>query len=122
MQQAPRVAHRDADIRIEELRRRLDEFAERVSKINVRVIGVSLLWARLTELSRDVDELDQRRSWPPGDDVDRLEARITERLDAAIDHALRATERLTVEQARYAIQFRADLAELAERLRQQDAP
>ena len=50
-------------------------------------------------------------------DTAELEARITERLDAAIDDVLDSTERLAAEQARYEIQFRADLAELAERLR-----
>ena len=50
-------------------------------------------------------------------DTAELEARITERLDAAIDDVLDSTERLAAEQARYEIQFRADLAELAERVR-----
>ena len=34
-----------------------------------------------------------------------------------MDDVLGSTERLAAEQARYEIQFRADLAELAERLR-----
>ncbi len=50
-------------------------------------------------------------------DTAELEARITERLDAAIDDVLDSTERLAAEQARYEIRFRADLAELAERIR-----
>jgi hypothetical protein len=78
---------------------------------------------QLTELGRDIDDLNRRtvESAVNGDatevDTAELEARITERLDAAIDDVLDSTERLAAEQARYEIQFRADLAELAERIR-----
>jgi len=46
---------------------------------------------------------------------------LADRLDAAIDDVLDTTERLAAEQARYEIQFRADLAELAERIRRPGA-
>jgi hypothetical protein len=78
---------------------------------------------QLTELGRDIDELNRRTTEADADgdataiDTAELEARITERLDAAIDDVLDSTERLAAEQARYEIQFRADLAELAERIR-----
>ena len=44
-------------------------------------------------------------------------AQVSAEVDAAIDDVMNPTERLAAEQARYEIQFRADLAELAERLR-----
>jgi hypothetical protein len=78
-------------------------------------------------LSSDIDELNRRRSeTSSGDaagvtDTAALEARISQRLDAAMDDVLDSTERLAAEQARYEIQFRADLAELAERLRRPNA-
>ncbi len=114
--------HLDEDVA--ELRHRLDELARQTSSIDARVISVSMELAnQLTELSSDIDELNRRSTDPSGAesttaiDVGALEARIAERLDVAMDDVLDSTERLAVEQARYEIQFRADLAELAERLR-----
>ena len=85
---------------------------------------------QLTELSSDIDELNRRSNEPVGTDsttdsatkadTAELEARISQRLDSAMDDVLGSTERLAAEQARYEIQFRADLAELAERLRRPD--
>ena len=115
----------DTAERIAELRAQLDALTEHTAAIDARVTGVSMELAnQLTELGRDIDELN-RRSTQVADsgtgtaeiDVAELEARITERLDAAVDDVLDSTERLAAEQARYEIQFRADLAELAERLR-----
>ena len=54
-------------------------------------------------------------------DTTELEARIAERLDTAMEDVLDSTERLAAEQARYEIQFRTDLADLAERLRRPSA-
>jgi chromosome segregation ATPase len=95
---------------------------ERLSSADARITSVSTELAnQLTELSRDIDELNRRSAQadPTAADVDTadLEARLAERLDAAIDDVLDTTEKLAAEQARYEIQFRADLAELAERLR-----
>lgn len=109
------------DERVAELRDQLDDLARQTSSIDARVTSVSMELAnQLTELSSDIDELN-RRSSEPGEssDVDTaaLEARIAERLDVAMDDVLDSTERLAAEQARYEIQFRADLAELAERIR-----
>jgi uncharacterized coiled-coil DUF342 family protein len=114
----------DLDERVAELRDRVDDLARQTSSIDARVTSVSLELAnQLTELSSDIDELNRRSGEATtGDsateiDTAALEARIAERLDAAMDDVLDSTERLAAEQARYEIQFRADLAELAERLR-----
>lgn len=108
---------------------------ERLSSADARITSVSTELAnQLTELSRDIDELNRRSAeadssthssteaasgTSTGSDVDtaELEARLSERLDSAIEEVLDTTEKLAAEQARYEIQFRADLAELAERLR-----
>lgn len=110
--------------RLAELRAQLDALTEATSAIDARVTGVSMELAnQLTELGRDIDELNRRTTESAADgeateiDTAELEARITERLDAAIDDVLDSTERLAAEQARYEIRFRADLAELAERVR-----
>ncbi len=115
--------------RITELRDRLDDLTLTTSSIDERVTSVSMELAnQLTELNSDLDDLDRRRDAAAagGDsstdlDLVTLEARIAERLDVAIDDVLDSTERLAAEQARYQIQFRADLAELAERLRRPGA-
>ena len=120
---APTAAD-DMSERLAELRAQLDALTEATSAIDARVTGVSLELAnQLTELGRDIDELNRRTTESDTDsgttemDTAELEARITERLDAAIDDVLDSTERLAAEQARYEIRFRADLAELAERIR-----
>ena len=111
------------DERIAELRDQLDHLARQTSSIDDRVTSVSMELAnQLTELSSDIDELDRRSSQPGSGgaadgDTAELEARIAERLDAAMEDMLDSTERLAAEQARYEIKFRADLAELAERIR-----
>lgn len=110
------------DERVAELRDQLDDLARQTSSIDARVTSVSMELAnQLTELSSDIDELNRRAGDPGGGSTDvdthSLEARLAERLDVAIDDVLDSTERLAAEQARYEIQFRADLAELAERVR-----
>jgi hypothetical protein len=113
----------DTSERLAELRAQLDALTEATSAIDARVTGVSMELAnQLTELGRDIDELNRRTSESAAAggaefDTAELEARITERLDAAIEDVLDSTERLAAEQARYEIRFRADLAELAERIR-----
>jgi chromosome segregation ATPase len=107
------------------LRERLDDMNEQMAAMDGRVTSVSTELAnQLTELSRDIDELNRRAAEaadagePAGTtDTAELEARLAERLDAVIDDVMGTTERLAAEQARYEIQFRSDLAELAERLR-----
>lgn len=119
----------DLNERIEQLRRQLDDLAQQTSSIDARVTSVSMELAnQLTELSSDIDELNRRSNEPTtadhADDVDtaELEARIAERLDAAMEDVVDSTERLAAEQARYEIQFRSDLAELAERIRRPSTP
>ncbi|HYN32800.1 MAG TPA: hypothetical protein VES40_09255 [Ilumatobacteraceae bacterium] len=128
--------------RLDDLALQLDALAtavalhtERMSSVDSRVTSVSTELAnQLTELSRDIDELNRRTAEQADDESDlsnadnvdtadptEIEARLTERLDAAIDDVLDTTEKLAAEQARYEIQFRADLAELAERLRRPNA-
>jgi chromosome segregation ATPase len=120
----PATADDDTSERLAELRAQLDALTEATSAIDARVTGVSMELAnQLTELGRDIDELNRRTTESAADsgatevDTAELEARITERLDTAIDDILDSTERLAAEQARYEIRFRADLAELAERIR-----
>ena len=72
----------------DELARRLDELDSRMTLLDDRVTSVS------TELANQVSEI--------GNDIEPIQA---------------GAERLAAEQARYQIQFRQDLAELAERLR-----
>ena len=122
--------------RLDDLALRLDALAtavaahtDRMSSADTRVTSVSTELAnQLTELSRDIDDLNRRTAEQTGGenevisaDTAEIEARLTQRLDAAIDDVLDTTEKLAAEQARYEIQFRADLAELAERLRRPNA-
>ncbi len=72
----------------DELQRRLSALDERVARLDERVTSVS------TELANQLTEV--------GNDIEPIQA---------------GAERLAAEQARYQIQFRQDLAELAERLR-----
>jgi chromosome segregation ATPase len=104
------------------LREQLDAITGQMTAMDGRVTSISAELAnQLTELSRDIDELNRRAAEPAVGaaevDTAELEARLAERLDAAIDDVLDTTEKLAAEQARYEIQFRADLAEVAERLR-----
>lgn len=91
-----------------ESKRQLGQLAERVGALDSRVNQVSLeLTNQLTELSSDLDRASAR------EDTTKLIDRINEQL---VD-ITGGQERLANEQARYAIQFREDLAELADRLR-----
>lgn len=94
-----------------ETRTQLGLLAEKVGAIDSRVNQVSLeLTNQLTELSTDLDH---------SGDTDTSE--LIDDLVARLDEVTNGQERLASEQARYAIQFRADLAELAERLRRPGA-
>lgn len=91
-----------------ETRSQLGLLAEKVGAIDSRVNQVSLeLTNQLTELSSDIDQAGSTS------DVSAAIDDLVERLDEVTG----GQERLANEQARYAIQFRNDLAELAERLR-----
>ncbi|MFT6813768.1 MAG: hypothetical protein ACI91Q_000286 [Gammaproteobacteria bacterium] len=90
---------------------------EKMSALDDRMNQVSLELAnQLTELSNDLDVLlDQAdaENEPTADDAVAVNELVTE----AIGSVQRSTERLAAEQARYEIQFRADLAELADLFR-----
>jgi len=118
------------------LHSQLTDVSSQMSAMDGRVTAVSTELAnQLTELSRDIDELNRRAAEAEAAATERgvdivttteldtgeLEARLADRLDEAIDDVLDTTEKLAAEQARYEIQFRADLAELAERLRRPGA-
>lgn len=128
-----RAAETDASAKssadIEELRARLDEMSASVSTLEVRMTSISSELAnQLGELSNDLEVLIDRAGRDAdesangvGVDIDSLKeslaARIDEQIGDAIDGVATSTERLAAEQARYQIQFRQDLAELADRLR-----
>jgi uncharacterized coiled-coil DUF342 family protein len=91
-----------------EAKRQLGQLAEKVAGLDSRVNQVSLeLTNQLTELSTDLDRA--------GDQTDSTE--LIDRINAQLDEITGGQERLANEQARYAIQFRSDLADLAERLK-----
>jgi chromosome segregation ATPase len=91
-----------------EVRSQLGQLAEKMGAIDSRVNQVSLeLTNQLTELSADLDRASAR--------ADAVE--MVEQLTARIDDVTGGQQRLATEQARYAIQFREDLADLADRLR-----
>lgn len=91
-----------------EMRAQLGQLAEKVGAIDSRVNQVSVeLTNQLTELSGDIDRASAR-----ADALDMIE-----QLTSQLDDVTGGQERLANEQARYAIQFREDLAELADRLR-----
>lgn len=83
----------DGQVASDELQRQLNALDDRVALLDARVTSVS------TELANQVTEL--------GNDIEPIQA---------------GAERLAAEQARYQIQFRQDLAELAERLRRRNTP
>ena len=97
----------DRDIEAE-IRAHVGQLAEKLGAVDSRVNQVSVeLTNQLTELSGDLDRASAR-----SDALDMIE-----QLTAQLDHVTSGQERLANEQARYAIQFREDLAELADRLR-----
>jgi methyl-accepting chemotaxis protein len=119
--------------RIDRIEEQLGEIAATTARLDERVTNVSTELAnQLTELSTDIDYVAQ--GLPTGSgvaplDPEVIEARLQQRLDEEIDAKLGielgevrdSAERLALEQARYEIQFRRDLAELAERFRRPGA-
>ncbi|MEM9514567.1 MAG: hypothetical protein AAGA42_06875 [Actinomycetota bacterium] len=83
-------------------RSRLDTITERLDALDARITSVS------TELAHQLDEL--------SGEIDRADgSEFTMRLDEAVAAIRHTTEALAAEQARYEMQFRADLAEVADR-------
>jgi chromosome segregation ATPase len=112
----------------DELRRQIGQLAERVSNLDARLHQVGLeLTNQLTELSGDIDaaaQLPSTTTSAPADTtaiVGEIERLMAERLDPHLVDITDGQLRLANEQARYAIQFREDLAELADRLRRPSA-
>jgi DNA repair exonuclease SbcCD ATPase subunit len=119
--------------RIERIEERLGEIAASNERLDERVTNVTTELAnQLTELSTDLDYVAQ--GLPPGTtvsplDPEMIEARLRKQLDEEIDAKLGIelddvrdnAERLALEQARYEIRFRQDLAELADRMRRPGA-
>jgi len=114
---------------VDDLNERFGEIAEKVSTIDTRVTNVSFELAnQLTELSRDIEMIsDQHGATLEQPTVpstaaidDQIDDRIGDQLDSALDGVRKSTEKLASEQARYEIQFRQDLADLADRLRRPD--
>ena len=91
------------------MRTEIAEMAESVATLDRRMTNVSMELAnQLTELSNDLEVLLLAA------DNEGDEAAV---VGLAIEAVQKSTEQLASEQARYQIQFRQDLAELAERLR-----
>jgi chromosome segregation ATPase len=106
---------RAADVQV--VQEQVGQMTEKMSALENRMNKVSLELAnQLTELSNDLDVLlDQAdvEEEPSADDAVAANELVAE----AIGSVQRSTEKLAAEQARYEIQFRADLAELAELFR-----
>lgn len=91
-----------------EAKRQLGQLAEKVASLDSRVNQVSLeLTNQLTELSSDLDRVGTQ-----GDSSELID-----QINSQLDDITGGQERLANEQARYAIQFRSDLADLADRLK-----
>ena len=104
------------------LRDRLGGLVEKVAKLDDRVDRVALELAnQLTELSGDLETLGASAPPERAELVAELERLMTQRIEEHLADVTHGQERLAGEQARYAIQFRRDLAELADRLRRPGA-
>ncbi len=111
---------KDLRERGDEVAARLDELVGDLTRLDERATSISTeLGNQLTELGRELDALSRaaeaaaEADEPAPTDVVAVREMLTEVLDEI--HA--GQERLASEQARYQIQFRRDLADLAERLR-----
>ena len=118
---------------LEDLRADVTELAENLSTIEARMTMLdermtsisTELANQLTELSGELDVLLDQPTATGGVDAEQLQSivndEVRQRLTEAVDDIEASTTRLASEQARYQIQFRKDLAELAERLRKTPA-
>jgi septal ring factor EnvC (AmiA/AmiB activator) len=108
---------------VDDLNERFGEIAERVSTIDTRVTNVSFELAnQLTELSRDIEAINEQRSASVDQPSNSRAAASAseEQIELALEGVRGTAEKLAEEQARYEIQFREDLADLADRLRRPD--
>ena len=107
---------------VAELAEQMSTFDARMTMLDERMTSISTELAnQLTELSGELDVLLDQPPTTGGVDSDQLQSivndEVQQRLTEAVDDIEASTTRLASEQARYQIQFRQDLAELAERLR-----
>ena len=112
----------------EELAGRVGEITESAALTDSRLTSIATeLTNQLTELSGELDSIATRAEVgdhapafaPPDPDefTARIDQTVIERVKLVLDDIQDGQERLASEQARYQIQFRRDLAEVAERLR-----
>ena len=106
---------RDTD---SETRAQVGQLAEKVAAMESRLHQVSLELAnQLTELSTDLDSATLQSATPDSAAVlEEIERLMAERIDPTIVDITDGQERLAIEQARHAISFREELAELADKL------
>lgn len=117
-----RLAEPPAGLSIDDVRAEVERLVGRMDELDARMTNVSTELAnQLSELSGELDVLLDQPPPTTGIDADQLQAAVSDevrqRLDAAVDDIEASTTRLAAEQARYQIQFRQDLAEVAERLK-----
>ncbi len=109
---APATADQD------ELQRRVTALSESMAAMDDRISNISTELAnQLTELGAELDAASRRAEAGGTVDEDALVAHVERAVEQAMDEIQGGQERLAAEQARYQIQFRQDLADLAERLR-----
>jgi hypothetical protein len=103
LDEAPDVSQPAVDpAELEQLTARIERIGERLDEVDQRISSISTELAnQITELSGDIEALGANE--PPTDEI--------------VGELRDAQTRLAGEQARYQIQFRQDLAELADRLR-----
>lgn len=122
--QAPPSAGSLDDLRadVAEMAEQMSTLDARMTMLDERMTSISTELAnQLTELSGELDVLLEQPATGGGVDTEQLQSivndEVRQRLTEAVDDIEASTTRLASEQARYQIQFRHDLAELAERLR-----
>ena len=125
-------SERNADESHGDLQRRLDELSDGITIVDTRVTSVSTELAnQVSELGNEIDALgeavDDRdgRAGGPAADVSpdlsavvaELHGTVDEVVQEVLDEVESSQQRLAAEQVRYQIQFRSELAEVADRLR-----
>jgi len=111
-----RTPARHAD---DEIRQQVGQLAEKVASMDSRIHQVSLeLTNQLTELSGELDASASRNGAVDSDAIiAEIEGLMAARIDSHVVDITGGQERLAAEQARHAISFRQELADLADRLR-----
>lgn len=105
-----------------ELRQQLGQLAEKVSTLDSRINQISVeLTNQLTELSSDIENSARGDAPDAAAIVSELEELMNARIESHLNDVTDGQKRLANEQVRYAIQFRQDLADLADRLRRPDS-